>query len=82
MNRKEEIINQSKIAFPIPTEFDDEDSFILKGLREVFVSTSEWADQTMIDRACEYLASNMRCDGYTTQTKAKFIQSFREAMKN
>lgn len=82
MNRKEKIINQSKIAFPIPTEFDDEDSFILKGLREVFVSASEWADKTLLDKACEYLASNMRCDDYTTQTKAKFIQSFREAMKN
>ena len=34
-----------------------------------------------IDKACEFLAGNMKCDGYTLQTKAKFIRGFRNYMK-
>jgi len=34
-----------------------------------------------IEKACEFLAGNMKCDGYTFQTKAKFIREFRNYMK-
>jgi len=34
-----------------------------------------------INRAVEYIANNMRCDGYTLQTKAKFIKDFKNYMK-
>ena len=34
-----------------------------------------------IEKACEFLAGNMKCDGYTLQTKAKFIRGFRNYMK-
>jgi hypothetical protein len=34
-----------------------------------------------IEKACEFLAENMKCDGYTLQTKAKFISDFREYIK-
>lgn len=34
-----------------------------------------------IEEACEFLAENMKCDGYTLQTKAKFIRGFRNYMK-
>lgn len=34
-----------------------------------------------IEKACEFLAENMTCNGYTLQTKAKFIRGFRNYMK-
>lgn len=34
-----------------------------------------------IENACEFIAENMTCDGYTLQTKAKFIKNFRKYMK-
>lgn len=33
-----------------------------------------------IEKAVEYIANNMGCDGYTLQTKAKFIRGFRSLM--
>lgn len=36
---------------------------------------------TFIEKACEYIANNMRCDGYTLQTKTKFIKGFANYMK-
>lgn len=41
----------------------------------------EIAKEEMLDKVCEYIASNMRCDGYTLQTKAKFIKDLKQAMK-
>lgn len=52
-----------------------------KMLLHVLNKSSELAKKQIIEKVCEYIASNMRCDGYTTQTKAKFIQSLREAME-
>lgn len=34
-----------------------------------------------IEKVADYIANNMRCDGYTLQTKAKFIKDFKEYMK-
>lgn len=52
-----------------------------KMLLHVLNRSAEQMKKLMIDKVCEYLASNMKCDGYTTQTKAKFIQSVRKAME-
>ena len=30
-----------------------------------------------IEKAVDYIANNMRCDGYTLQTKMKFIKGFK-----
>ena len=35
----------------------------------------------VIKKAVDYIAKNMRCDGYTLQTKAKFIKGFKNYMK-
>lgn len=35
----------------------------------------------IIEKAVKYIANNMRCDGYTLQTKAKFIKEFKNYMK-
>lgn len=34
-----------------------------------------------IEKAMDYIANNMRCDGYTLQTKAKFIRDFKRYME-
>ena len=34
-----------------------------------------------IGKAVDYIANNMRCDGYTLQTKMKFIEGFKNFMK-
>ena len=34
-----------------------------------------------IEKAIDYIANNMRCDGYTLQTKMKFIEGFKNFMK-
>lgn len=34
-----------------------------------------------IEKAVDYIANNMRCDGYTLQTKAKFIKDFKKYME-
>jgi len=34
-----------------------------------------------IEKAVDYIANNMRCDGYTLQTKMKFIKGFKNYMK-
>lgn len=36
---------------------------------------------TFIDKVCNFIAENMKCDGYTLQTKAKFIKYFRTYME-
>ena len=41
----------------------------------------EIAKKEMIEKACEWLASNVRCDGYTLQTKSKLISDFRKVME-
>lgn len=35
----------------------------------------------LIEKACEFIAENMTCGGYTLQTKAKFIRNFVNYMK-
>lgn len=45
-------------------------------------SAVEVAKEEMIEKVCEYIASNMRCDGYTLQTKSKFIKNLKQAMKD
>lgn len=34
-----------------------------------------------IKKAVDYIANNMRCDGYTLQTKVKFIKDFKKYME-
>ena len=35
----------------------------------------------VIKKAVDYIAKNMRCDGYTLQSKAKFIKGFKNYME-
>lgn len=46
------------------------------------LSAVEIAKEEMIEKVCEYIASSMRCAGYTLQTKSKFIKDLKQAMKD
>ena len=61
-----------------------------KGLRYLdFVNTAEWADRTMIDKACEWLQCidfeveyfTIDSDGYTFFNADKFIEDFCKTME-
>lgn len=50
--------------------------------KQVGFDTTEYTrTDVVIEKAVEYIANNMRCDGYTLQTKAKFIKDFKNHMK-
>ena len=49
--------------------------------REIKELGGECKDNT-IEKACEWLASNVHCDGYTLQSKAKLIRDFKKAMED
>lgn len=34
-----------------------------------------------IEKTVDYIANNMRCNGYTLQTKVKFIKNFKKYME-
>ena len=34
-----------------------------------------------IEKACEFIAENIKCDGYTLWTKVKFIRDFKKYME-
>lgn len=42
---------------------------------------AEKITEAFIEKACDFIAENMTCNGYTLQTKAKFIRGFRNYMK-
>lgn len=45
-----------------------------------FIETVEWADATLIEKACEYLESSLKHDlGY--YGAADFVNTFRKAME-
>ena len=77
MTRKEERV---KYAMSLQCKgMEDEE------LKEIFrlavLDGAKWADSTLIEKAAKWLASNVRCDGYTLQAKAKLIANFRKAME-
>lgn len=73
MTREEEI---EKEAHRVSDNGDEFSSFILG---------AEWADETMIDKACEWLCMNMTSIEYFgingNIIKPNFIQRFKKAMK-
>jgi hypothetical protein len=73
MTREEEI---EKEAYRVSDNGDEFSSFILG---------AEWADETMIDKACEWLCMNMTSIEYFgingNIIKPNFIRRFKKAMK-
>ena len=58
--------------------------FLMQALREAFTEGAEWADRTMIERACQWLANNAHeyldaDNGYDTY---KMIEELQKAMQD
>ena len=66
MTREEERIEAAKANYP-------EDAI----LRRAYEVGAKWADKTIIDKACEWIARN---DSYSKPTD-RLIMDFREAME-
>lgn len=68
MNRQEEIEKEAVFRYPEMTS-----KFI------AFIKGAKWADQTMLDRACEWLS--IYYPNIDRMGIDKFITAFRQAMK-
>lgn len=74
MTREEEIRNEAKLkCHDIAGEVDYKSSAAYDG----FVMGAEWADKTMIDKACEWLNKG----GYFVNNK-ETINDFKRAMRS
>lgn len=52
-----------------------------KGFPHQFVTEEYIRTDAFIEKAVDYIANNMRCDGNTLQTKVKFIRDFKKYME-
>lgn len=52
-----------------------------KGFSHQFVTEEYIRTDAFIEKAVDYIANNMRCDGNTLQTKVKFIRDFKKYME-
>ena len=78
MTRKEEIARESK---KFAKEIDDWE--IAEDVQDAFEQGAQWADETMIDKACEWLELNV-CNAYNFRgddISIGFVEQFRKAMK-
>ena len=60
---------------------EDERTFVLDHRVDYPICTEYTRTDAFIKKACEFIAQNMKCSGYTIQTKAKFIKEFKNYMK-
>lgn len=85
-NVPEKIYIQSFNIKEEDTKFDKSKMF----LDDVWTEEPEFGKENIeyirkdafIEKAADYIANNMRCDGYTFQTKAKFIRDFKKYMED
>lgn len=54
--------------------------FLMQALREAFTEGAEWADRTMIERACQWLKENL--DDYLDVGVTFLVSDFKKAMQN
>lgn len=83
MTREEEILKESEYRYNVQHPFID----IAKAS---FIEGAKWADNTMIEKACDWLY-NKALDGFYNEDgtkvlladgiKEKFIESFKKAMQ-
>lgn len=85
MTREEEIKNEAKLkCYDIASEVDYKSSAAYDG----FVMGAEWADKTMIEKACEWLNMNIidyitegSREGISLENQKLLIEDFRKAME-
>lgn len=70
-----------KIYVYIPDDDIVGTASVKKGVPHQFVTEEYTRIDAFIEKAADYIANNMRCNGYTLQTKAKFIRDFKKYME-
>lgn len=95
MTRKEET-NNASYAYWINNyaniEFIDEEEKELhtQDIQDSFINGAEWADRTMIERACEWLRIELdkmeevhyiHVHGFDAERRKEFLEQFKKAMK-
>jgi hypothetical protein len=82
---REEQIKQAEIKYSNDTLFDGCDYIGQVAKQEAFIAGAEWADKTMIDKACKWLSDNK--DNYIIDIEGEtliddqMITDFRKAME-
>jgi hypothetical protein len=82
---REEQIKQAEIKYSNDTLFDGCDYIGQVAKQEAFIAGAEWADKTMIDKACKWLSDNK--DNYIIDIEGEtliddqIITDFRKAME-
>ena len=78
MTRNEERIEAAKQRYGVDTQY-------LIAKTQSFLVGAKWADETMIDKACEWLCMNMTSTDYFgingNLYKPDFVDKFKKAMK-
>ena len=69
-------INKMNVTEPYCFETDREEEWYKFGLTE----GADVAIKEFTEKAVEWLATNLRCDGYRLQEKAKLLRDLRKAM--
>jgi hypothetical protein len=78
MRREKQIIKEAESLIDPYEMFIDWE--YERGLKEGFVKGAKWADDTMIDKACEWLEDKLRMYAGCSDT-ADLVDSFRKAME-
>ena len=84
MKTREEEIRQMAKSYT-QVIYDSLDDF--SDITDAYVDGAKWADETMIEKACEWLSKALDNFYIGTQQanfadKVKFIESFKKAMRN
>ena len=77
MKRREEIERESKQKYPYEGGIK---GLICENSIPIFIQGAEWADKTMINKACEWLKENIE-GGVHPQSAYGFVEKFRKAME-
>ena len=74
MSREEEIMQEANARYIVSHPFVD----IAK---DSFIEGAKWADETMIDKACEWLKGYLSYEGINEDWSEILITNFRKAME-
>lgn len=74
---------KSKFVYPdkLYARCKDNNTFDISYVPQNMEAVEYTRTDAFIEKAVDYIANNMRCDGNTLQTKVKFIRDFKKYME-
>ena len=82
ITEKNKVMKANEAPEKIYLTTDGNNSFVFTQKRSDNKGIEYTRTDAFIEKAAEYLANKMRCNGYTLQTKAKFIRDFKKYMED